>query len=81
MDVLIIKCDFDPLTGMCFQERSNAQVSCAGLFIHSHIGFDYPGTWLHIDMASPVYVVGVLHYLCVCMCVSVCVCVCVCVCV
>ncbi|KAK7481689.1 hypothetical protein BaRGS_00027062 [Batillaria attramentaria] len=37
-------------------ERSNAQVSCAGLFIHSHIGFDFPGVWLHIDMAAPVYV-------------------------
>ncbi|XP_076469917.1 putative aminopeptidase NPEPL1 [Babylonia areolata] len=37
-------------------ERSNAQVSCAGLFIHSHIGFDFMGTWLHIDMASPVCV-------------------------
>lgn len=37
-------------------ERSNAQVSCAGLFIQSHIGFDYTGTWLHIDMASPVFV-------------------------
>ncbi|KAK7114808.1 probable aminopeptidase NPEPL1 [Littorina saxatilis] len=37
-------------------ERGNAQVSCAGLFIHSHIGFDYHGTWLHIDMAAPVYV-------------------------
>lgn len=37
-------------------ERSNAQVSCAGLFIHSHIGFDFLGTWLHIDMASPVCV-------------------------
>lgn len=37
-------------------ERSNAQVSCAGLFVHSHIGFDFPGIWLHIDMASPVYV-------------------------
>ena len=41
-----------------FQDRSNAQVSCAGLFIGSHLGFDYPGIWLHIDMASPVYVVS-----------------------
>ncbi|XP_041376640.1 probable aminopeptidase NPEPL1 [Gigantopelta aegis] len=38
------------------QDRSNAQVSCAGLFIGSHLGFDYPGVWIHIDMASPVYV-------------------------
>lgn len=37
-------------------ERSNAQVSCAGLFIHSHLGFDFPGSWLHIDMASPAFV-------------------------
>ncbi|XP_025115024.1 probable aminopeptidase NPEPL1 [Pomacea canaliculata] len=36
-------------------DRSNAQVSCAGLFIFSHIGFDFPGTWLHIDMATPVH--------------------------
>lgn len=37
-------------------DRSNAQVSCAGLFIGSHIGFDYPGVWLHIDMAAPAHV-------------------------
>ncbi|GBO18312.1 putative aminopeptidase NPEPL1, partial [Araneus ventricosus] len=30
-------------------------VSCAGLFIGSHIGFDYEGKWLHIDMAKPCY--------------------------
>jgi len=35
------------------KNRSNAQVSCAGLFIGSHIGFDYDGVWLHIDMAAP----------------------------
>lgn len=34
-------------------DRSNAQVSCAGLFIGSHLGFDYPGIWLHVDMAAP----------------------------
>jgi len=28
--------------------------SCAGLFIGSHIGFDFPGVWLHVDMAFPV---------------------------
>nr|CAD7266498.1 unnamed protein product [Timema shepardi] len=38
-------------------DRSNAQSSCAGLFIGAHLGFDYPGVWVHIDMASPVYVV------------------------
>lgn len=36
-------------------DRSNAQVSCAGLFIGSHLGFTYPGMWLHIDMAAPVH--------------------------
>ncbi|KAK4885658.1 hypothetical protein RN001_001929 [Aquatica leii] len=36
-------------------DRSNAQSSCAGLFIGSHLGFDYPGAWVHIDMASPVH--------------------------
>ena len=29
--------------------------SCAGLFILAHLGFDYPGTWMHIDMAAPVH--------------------------
>ncbi|XP_002736297.1 putative aminopeptidase NPEPL1 [Saccoglossus kowalevskii] len=36
-------------------DRGNAQSSCAGLFIGAHIGFDFPGVWLHIDMASPVH--------------------------
>lgn len=36
-------------------DRSNAQVSCAGLFIASSLGFDFSGVWLHIDMAFPVY--------------------------
>lgn len=36
-------------------DRTNAQVSCAGLFINAHLGFDYPGVWLHVDMASPVH--------------------------
>lgn len=36
-------------------DRNNAQSSCAGLFINAHLGFDYPGVWLHIDMASPVH--------------------------
>jgi len=35
--------------------RDNATSSCAGLFIQSHLGFDWPGVWLHIDMASPVH--------------------------
>ena len=37
------------------QDRSNAQVSCAGLFIGSHLGFEYPGIWLHVDMAAPAH--------------------------
>lgn len=36
-------------------DRSNALVSCAGLFIAAHLGFDYPGVWVHVDMASPVH--------------------------
>jgi len=29
--------------------------SCAGLFVLSHIGMDFPGTFIHIDMAYPVF--------------------------
>jgi len=36
-------------------DRSNAQPSCAGLFINAHLGFDYPGAWIHVDMAGPVH--------------------------
>uniref|UniRef100_A0AA50HZI9 Aminopeptidase NPEPL1 n=1 Tax=Euphausia superba TaxID=6819 RepID=A0AA50HZI9_EUPSU len=36
-------------------DRSNATSSCAGLFIQAHLGFDFPGTWIHIDMAYPVH--------------------------
>ncbi|KAI4468808.1 leucine aminopeptidase-related [Holotrichia oblita] len=36
-------------------DRSNAQSSCAGLFIASHLGFDYSGVWIHVDMATPVH--------------------------
>uniref|UniRef100_A0A023F9F8 Putative leucine aminopeptidase 1 n=1 Tax=Triatoma infestans TaxID=30076 RepID=A0A023F9F8_TRIIF len=36
-------------------DRANAQSSCAGLFILAHLGFDFPGKWVHIDMASPAY--------------------------
>ncbi|KAG1675928.1 putative aminopeptidase NPEPL1 [Nymphon striatum] len=35
-------------------DRGNAQSSCAALFIASHIGFDYPGVWIHFDIAAPV---------------------------
>lgn len=36
-------------------DRSNAQASCAGLFIGAHLGFDYSGSWIHVDMAYPVH--------------------------
>ncbi|XP_067006102.1 probable aminopeptidase NPEPL1 isoform X2 [Anabrus simplex] len=36
-------------------DRNNAQSSCAGLFIGAHLGFDFPGTWIHLDMAYPVH--------------------------
>uniref|UniRef100_A0A8C1FZY0 Aminopeptidase like 1 n=1 Tax=Cyprinus carpio TaxID=7962 RepID=A0A8C1FZY0_CYPCA len=36
-------------------DRENAQSSCAGLFIGSHLGFDWPGIWVHVDIASPVH--------------------------
>lgn len=38
-------------------DRSNAQSSCAGLFIGSHLedGFQFKGCWIHVDMAYPVH--------------------------
>jgi len=36
-------------------DRGNAQSSCAGLFINSHLGFEWPGVWMHVDMAAPAY--------------------------
>ena len=35
------------------KDRSNAQTSCAGHFIESHLDKDYEGGWLHVDMAGP----------------------------
>ena len=35
------------------KNRNNAQSSCAGHFIESHLAGDYQGGWLHIDMAGP----------------------------
>lgn len=38
------------------KDRSNAQCSCAGHFIESHIDSKYVergGEWLHVDMAGP----------------------------
>lgn len=31
----------------------NASCSCAGLFIHSHLGSNFEGVWVHVDIASP----------------------------
>ncbi|XP_068624954.1 probable aminopeptidase NPEPL1 [Battus philenor] len=36
-------------------DRNNAQPSCAGLFILAHLGFDFRGAWLHVDMAAPAH--------------------------
>ena len=33
------------------KDRGNAQTSCAGHFIESHVDASYEGGWLHIDMA------------------------------
>lgn len=35
------------------KDRSNAQTSCAGHFIESHLHPEYEGGWLHVDMAGP----------------------------
>jgi len=35
------------------KDRMNAQTSCAGHFIESHLDKDYDGGWLHVDMAGP----------------------------
>lgn len=35
------------------KDRMNAQASCAGHFIESHISEDYEGDWVHVDMAGP----------------------------
>lgn len=34
-------------------DRNNGQPSCAGLFIMANLGFDFPGVWMHVDMAAP----------------------------
>lgn len=34
-------------------DRNNGQPSCAGLFIMANLGFDWPGVWMHVDMAAP----------------------------
>jgi len=35
------------------KDRSNAQTSCAGHFIESHLAETYEGGWIHVDMAGP----------------------------
>ena len=46
------------------QNRSNAQCSCAGLFIGAHLFDDYfkpsPIVWIHVDMAYPVHIVRII---------------------
>ncbi|EPY80033.1 putative aminopeptidase NPEPL1 [Camelus ferus] len=42
-------------------DRDNSPSSCAGLFIASHIGFDWPGVWVHLDIAAPVHASGRSH--------------------
>lgn len=35
------------------KDRMNAQSSCAGHFVESHLHADFKGEYLHIDMAGP----------------------------
>jgi probable aminopeptidase NPEPL1 len=37
------------------KDRSNAQASCAGHFVESHLDEGYKGGWLHVDMAGPAW--------------------------
>jgi probable aminopeptidase NPEPL1 len=37
------------------KDRGNAQSSCAGHFIESHLHEDYQGEWLHVDIAGPAW--------------------------
>jgi len=36
-------------------DRNNAQPSCAGLFIFANLGWEFPGVWMHVDIAAPAY--------------------------
>ncbi len=36
-----------------FKRMNNASSSCAGLFVHSHLGSDFDGIWIHLDIAYP----------------------------
>ncbi|CAH0686733.1 unnamed protein product [Chilo suppressalis] len=52
---------FSEFTSVCADmknsvaDRNNAQPSCAGLFVLAQLGFDFPGAWLHVDMAAPAH--------------------------
>mmetsp|Transcript_23394 Transcript_23394/g.35567 ORF Transcript_23394/g.35567 Transcript_23394/m.35567 type:complete len:551 (-) Transcript_23394:102-1754(-) len=35
------------------KDRGNAQSSCAGHFIETHLDSEYAGDWVHVDMAGP----------------------------
>lgn len=37
------------------KDRMNAQSSCAGHFVESHLG-NYNGKWLHVDIAGPAFI-------------------------
>lgn len=37
------------------KDRMNAQSSCAGHFVESHL-VDYTGKWLHVDIAGPAFI-------------------------
>ncbi|KAJ3160666.1 putative aminopeptidase npepl1 [Geranomyces michiganensis] len=36
-------------------DRANAQCSCAGLFIESHLEEGWTGKWVHVDIAGPAH--------------------------
>lgn len=38
------------------KDRGNAQTSCAGHFIESHLDASYTGGWVHVDMAGPSFI-------------------------
>lgn len=37
------------------KDRSNAQSSCAAIFIAEHLAPEFKGGWLHVDMAGPAW--------------------------
>ncbi|GKY95744.1 hypothetical protein MPSEU_000535200 [Mayamaea pseudoterrestris] len=37
------------------KDRGNAQSSCAGHFVESHLNKGYTGDWLHVDIAGPAW--------------------------